>query len=300
MPFPHLQRHVQGIQDLRVYFEKLEKIIKGKQTSSRVRFMIQDLIDLRKDDWKPRRDVAGPKTIDQIHKEVQQEKDKQKLDDLLSKPLGGGGRDSRDGRGGPGAGPAGMGKRGSRGQQQSQGEDGWTSVPSRVTRQQAPMERMDANKLRTMGQTMIGRSADVENISLGPPGARGNNPFTSWGKGSYGSRSQTKEDPASLVKPNRFAAFSAGGGSDNEDPRRSGASGRGPGGNDERARALQAVKNINTNGPQQQQVDLGGLRPGAPFGAASSKTAPAEDPAERQKTILKGQENLDVSLHFTA
>ena len=39
----------------------------------------QDLIDLRKDSWRPRRDVAGPKTIDQIHKEVAQEAKKQQL-----------------------------------------------------------------------------------------------------------------------------------------------------------------------------------------------------------------------------
>ena len=40
---------------------------------------MQDLIDLRKDAWRPRRDVAGPKTIDQIHKEVAREAKAQQL-----------------------------------------------------------------------------------------------------------------------------------------------------------------------------------------------------------------------------
>lgn len=67
-------------------------IILKKSTSSRVRFMLQDLIDLRKDQWKPRRAEAGPKTINQIHEEVEREKTQQKLDNISTGP--------RDRRGG--------------------------------------------------------------------------------------------------------------------------------------------------------------------------------------------------------
>jgi hypothetical protein len=28
--------------------------------------MLQDVVDLRRNQWKPRRDVAGPKTIEQV------------------------------------------------------------------------------------------------------------------------------------------------------------------------------------------------------------------------------------------
>jgi hypothetical protein len=28
--------------------------------------MLQDVVDLRKNKWKPRRETAGPKTIDQV------------------------------------------------------------------------------------------------------------------------------------------------------------------------------------------------------------------------------------------
>ena len=37
------------------------------------------MIDLRKNKWIKRREDAGPKTIDQIHKEAQHEEMKQKL-----------------------------------------------------------------------------------------------------------------------------------------------------------------------------------------------------------------------------
>ncbi len=68
----------------------MQEIIDERQTSSRIRFKLKDVIDLRKDNWKPRREQAGPKTIDQIHKEVERETKQQQLADLISKPMGGG------------------------------------------------------------------------------------------------------------------------------------------------------------------------------------------------------------------
>ena len=52
------------------YFQQMVKIIRGKKVSSRTRFMLQDVVDLRENNWVPRRDDSGPKTIDQIHKEA--------------------------------------------------------------------------------------------------------------------------------------------------------------------------------------------------------------------------------------
>ena len=58
------------------YFAQFDKIVKAKtKTSSRVRFMIQDVIDLRRRNWIPRRDENAPKTIDQIHKDAQKEEE---------------------------------------------------------------------------------------------------------------------------------------------------------------------------------------------------------------------------------
>uniref|UniRef100_A0A673VZR5 Eukaryotic translation initiation factor 4 gamma 1 n=1 Tax=Salmo trutta TaxID=8032 RepID=A0A673VZR5_SALTR len=61
------------------YFVQMDKIIKEKKTSSRIRFMLQDVLDLRKNTWVPRRGEQGPKTIDQIHKEAELEEHREVL-----------------------------------------------------------------------------------------------------------------------------------------------------------------------------------------------------------------------------
>ncbi|GIX74715.1 eukaryotic translation initiation factor 4 gamma 3 [Caerostris darwini] len=50
-----------------VYFNEMKSIVDKRLTSSRVRFMLQDVIDLKKNNWIPRRDENNPKTIDQIY-----------------------------------------------------------------------------------------------------------------------------------------------------------------------------------------------------------------------------------------
>lgn len=64
--------------DLSIYFASLQKIVNLKSTikvSSRIRFMIQDLIDLKNNNWQPRniKTVSNPKTMSQIAKEVDTE-----------------------------------------------------------------------------------------------------------------------------------------------------------------------------------------------------------------------------------
>ena len=55
------------------YFVQMDKIIRTKKISSRIKFAIVDVIDLRKAGWKSRKNDDNPKTIDQIHKEAAQE-----------------------------------------------------------------------------------------------------------------------------------------------------------------------------------------------------------------------------------
>nr|BAA02185.1 eukaryotic initiation factor 4 gamma [Homo sapiens] len=45
------------------YFNQMEKIIKEKKTSSRIRFMLQDVLDLRGSNWVPRRGDQGPRPL---------------------------------------------------------------------------------------------------------------------------------------------------------------------------------------------------------------------------------------------
>uniref|UniRef100_A0A673JK48 Eukaryotic translation initiation factor 4 gamma 3-like n=1 Tax=Sinocyclocheilus rhinocerous TaxID=307959 RepID=A0A673JK48_9TELE len=70
------------------YFNQMEKIVKEKKTSTRIRFMLQDVIDLRLHNWVSRRADLGPKTIEQIHKEAkleEQEEQRKVHQQLLSK-----------------------------------------------------------------------------------------------------------------------------------------------------------------------------------------------------------------------
>ncbi|KAJ8360467.1 hypothetical protein SKAU_G00169920 [Synaphobranchus kaupii] len=70
------------------YFHQMEKIVKERKTSSRIRFMLQDVIDLRLHNWVSRRGDQGPKTIEQIHKEAkieEQEEQRKVHQQLLSK-----------------------------------------------------------------------------------------------------------------------------------------------------------------------------------------------------------------------
>ncbi|XP_017890862.1 eukaryotic translation initiation factor 4 gamma 3-like isoform X3 [Ceratina calcarata] len=72
-----------GPQDMQDYFNKMQDIVARRnqgKISSRIRFMLQDVIDLRANKWIPRRDDSNPKTIDQIQKEAESER----LDNQLS------------------------------------------------------------------------------------------------------------------------------------------------------------------------------------------------------------------------
>uniref|UniRef100_A0AAY4EAD8 Eukaryotic translation initiation factor 4 gamma, 3a n=1 Tax=Denticeps clupeoides TaxID=299321 RepID=A0AAY4EAD8_9TELE len=69
------------------YFTQMEKIVKERKTSSRIRFMLQDVIDLRLHNWVSRRADQGPKTIEQIHKEakIEEEEEQRKVYQLSTK-----------------------------------------------------------------------------------------------------------------------------------------------------------------------------------------------------------------------
>ncbi|XP_046670674.1 eukaryotic translation initiation factor 4 gamma 1-like isoform X3 [Homalodisca vitripennis] len=61
---------------LNPYFQKMQDLTQrkeGSKVSSRVRFMLQDVIELRQNRWVPRREDNNPKTIDQITKEAERE-----------------------------------------------------------------------------------------------------------------------------------------------------------------------------------------------------------------------------------
>ncbi|XP_046725848.1 eukaryotic translation initiation factor 4 gamma 3-like isoform X7 [Silurus meridionalis] len=61
------------------YIKQIEKIINERKTSSRIRFMLQDVIDLRLNNWVSKKAEKGPKTIEQIHKDAQFEELEEQL-----------------------------------------------------------------------------------------------------------------------------------------------------------------------------------------------------------------------------
>lgn len=167
------------------YFNQMEKIIKEKKTSSRIRFMLQDVLDLRQSNWVPRRGDQGPKTIDQIHKEAEMEEHREhiKVQQLMAK-----GGDKR--RGGPPGPPVNRGL-------PLVDDGGWNTVP--ISKGSRPIDTSRLTKITKPG------SIDSNN-QLFAPGGR-----LSWGKGSSGGSGAKPSDTASeATRPatlNRFSAL---------------------------------------------------------------------------------------------
>ncbi|KAF7222561.1 eukaryotic translation initiation factor 4 gamma 1a isoform X4 [Nothobranchius furzeri] len=156
------------------YFNQIDKIIKERKTSSRIRFMLQDVLDLRRSNWVPRRADQGPKTIDQIHKDAEMEEHREQIkvqQQLQSKKDGGGsGGGSRMGGNMGGRGPHTPG-----GSRLSQPQDeGWNTVPISKNR---PIDTTRFSKIMKPG------ALDFSNQLLFPGGK---DMWGSWGKGSSG------------------------------------------------------------------------------------------------------------------
>lgn len=187
------------------YFNQMNKITIEKKTSSRVRFMLQDVIELRQNKWVPRRDENNPKTIDQIHKEVQLEEQERALmlqqAALQQRSQGGSGGGGGSSGGGGGAGGN---RRGSRGQnnppQPMMSMDGWNTVGKSSVNVRQPI---DPSRLKITKQNV-----DETTLQLGPGGGAGR--FSGWQRGSTGGGarpSQEAEKPAGTPS-NRFSALS--------------------------------------------------------------------------------------------
>jgi len=92
--------------DLTPHFQTMQQIASDKKQSkisSRVRFMLMDVIELRKNKWIPRRVDANPKKMGQILKEADEEQYNKKIQMLASMSNSGmgnanmrGGKDNRD------------------------------------------------------------------------------------------------------------------------------------------------------------------------------------------------------------
>jgi len=65
------------------YFKRLQELTKGKTLNSRIKFSVEEVISLRKNNWQARREQEGPSKIDEIHKKIL--KEQQELEQHLEK-----------------------------------------------------------------------------------------------------------------------------------------------------------------------------------------------------------------------
>uniref|UniRef100_A0A673JLF5 Eukaryotic translation initiation factor 4 gamma 3-like n=1 Tax=Sinocyclocheilus rhinocerous TaxID=307959 RepID=A0A673JLF5_9TELE len=154
------------------YFNQMEKIVKEKKTSTRIRFMLQDVIDLRLHNWVSRRADLGPKTIEQIHKEAkleEQEEQRKVHQQLLSK----------DNKRRPG-------------QKETSREETWSTVP--MTKNS---RTIDPAKILKISKPTID-----EKIQLGPRAQVNWMKGSSGGAGAKASESDVSRPSASL---NRYS-----------------------------------------------------------------------------------------------
>lgn len=71
-----------------IYFERIKELQANDKLSSRIRFMIQDVIDLRKSKWTLRQGQgpSGPATIAQIHEEAAKAKEREEKEAMKRTP----------------------------------------------------------------------------------------------------------------------------------------------------------------------------------------------------------------------
>ena len=55
---------------LTFYFSELERLSKDKKLNSRIRFSLEEVIELRRNNWQSRREEEGPAKLDQIHEKA--------------------------------------------------------------------------------------------------------------------------------------------------------------------------------------------------------------------------------------
>jgi len=159
------------------YFDQMEDLVSQKKISARVRFLMQDVIDLRQANWIKRREDAGPKTIDQIHQEAHKEEMKQKLANMTDPPPSRK-SDERSNQ-----------RRSVIGRRETRQED-WNNIPTRPAK---VSEKPDISKLS------ISR-VDPNAMSFGPG-------KSSWTKGSFSGSKKTSVQEPLLKVGNKFAGL---------------------------------------------------------------------------------------------
>eukprot|EP00299_Pterocystis_sp_00344_P015698 c7850_g1_i2.p1 GENE.c7850_g1_i2~~c7850_g1_i2.p1 ORF type:complete len:899 (+),score=219.24 c7850_g1_i2:402-3098(+) len=187
-------------------FQKLTALQTNQAVSSRIRFMILDVIDLKNNNWKPRHGKSeDPKKLKDIRSQIEEEK-KDKETQSRSGGGGGGGRnnygknDARSGGGGGGSG--GLGNR-----QRDPGGNEWETQQRRRNRDDRPMNSNRGGGGRGFSSSGGGFKNDRSRVQEQQP------PQSAWGRGA-GAGARGAKQP---VTPQKSAFANLRGDSDDEE-----------------------------------------------------------------------------------
>ncbi|XP_058743350.1 eukaryotic translation initiation factor 4G-like isoform X2 [Vicia villosa] len=163
--------HPKAKEHMDVYFERLKILSNNMNLSSRVRFMLKDVIDLRRNRWQQRRKVDGPKKIEEVHRDAVQERQAQAQAGRMGRGMGNNQSARRN--------PMDFGPRGSSmlSPPAQMGGPRGLSSPARGYGglQDARYEERQSYEPRTLAVNLPQRPLGNESITLGPQGglARG-------------------------------------------------------------------------------------------------------------------------------
>ncbi|KAI7817826.1 armadillo-type protein [Gamsiella multidivaricata] len=186
-----------------VYFVRMAELTKNNKLPSRIRFMVQDVIDLRASKWVNRRAAAGPKTIAAIHEEAARQQEEKEM--MRRTASSGGGRGLPNRREQLSRGPSFRGSGDARhdmGGVPQVGADGWSTVGA------GPVMTKKAGDLSLFGNTSRSKVSGLP--SLGPT-------QSVFGSLNKGKRSESKaasqsESNRPIGSTNIFAALEGEGG----------------------------------------------------------------------------------------
>ncbi|XP_058086465.1 eukaryotic translation initiation factor 4G-like [Magnolia sinica] len=163
--------HPKAKEHMDAYFDMMLNLSNNQNLSSRVRFMLRDAIDLRKNKWQQRRKVEGPKKIEEVHRDAAQERQLQ-----VNRSSRGPSITSSARRGQP----IDYGPRSSTVFSPSSQQGGIRNLPpplrgGYISAQDARLEDRHPFESRTLSVPLPQRSTDDDSITLGPQGglARG-------------------------------------------------------------------------------------------------------------------------------
>lgn len=159
--------HPKAKEHIDAYFDRMKIFSNNMNFSSRVRFMLKDAIDLRKNKWQQRRKVEGPKKIEEVHRDAAQERQAQASRLARAPSINQSSRRA----------PMDFGSRGSTMLSSPNAQSGgYRGMPAQVRgygHQDVRMEERPSYEARTSSMALPQRPVGDDSITLGPQGGLG-------------------------------------------------------------------------------------------------------------------------------